>query len=88
VTFTLRLTEDRLGAGARLSLAATPRVLYTPERGAILCSGAATLGVAVDTSLLRFELLSASEPSVSIIGKVDSRHVLEHAMELHPARAG
>jgi quercetin dioxygenase-like cupin family protein len=87
VTFTLRLTEDRLGPGARLRLGATPRVLYTGERGAILCTGAVVLGVAVETSMLRFELLRATEPATSAVGKIDWRQLLEHAIELDPAHS-
>jgi hypothetical protein len=86
VTFTLRLIADRLQPGARLSLSPTPRVLYERERGAILCMGAAVLGVAVETSILRFELVRG-EVSATALGKVESRLLLEHVMELEAARA-
>jgi len=87
VTFALRLIEDRLQAGARLSLPPTPRVLYARERGAMLCTGAAALGVAVETSMLRFELCGPDLPSATALGKIDSRQLLERAIELDPARA-
>jgi quercetin dioxygenase-like cupin family protein len=87
VTFTLRLIADRLQPGARLSLPPTPRVLYERERGAILSMGAAVLGVAVETSILRFELVRGGEMSATALGKIESRLVLEHVMELEAARA-
>lgn len=88
MSFTLRLTEDRLAPGARLSLSATPRVLYARDRGATLCTGAVAIGVAAETSILRFELVRAdATPASAAAGKVESRPLLEHTIALDPARA-
>jgi quercetin dioxygenase-like cupin family protein len=101
VSFTLRLTEDRLGAGARLTLPAAPRVLYAREgtlgvaaTAARISSGSAWHGVggaALATEaaavMLRFELLAGSEAPESSVGKVESRRLLEHAIDVDRARA-
>jgi quercetin dioxygenase-like cupin family protein len=113
MSFALRLTEDRLGPGTRLTLPSLPRVLYARDGApAILnrppsartdlaapatispattntawhASDAATLSADAPATLLRFELIRGAEASASSSGKVDSRVVLEHAIDLDPAR--
>jgi hypothetical protein len=87
VSFALRLSEDRLGAHARLTLPPTPRVVYGQHR-AWDASGAAALAAAeVPARFLRFELLRGGEVLPAAAGKVESRCLLEHAIDLDPARA-
>jgi quercetin dioxygenase-like cupin family protein len=104
VSFALRLTEDRLGAGARLTLPAAPRVLYTREGAvtienrrvtahadlavpATISAGPVAVVAQADAVLLRFELGRGGEAPESSVGKVESRRLLEHAIDLDPARA-
>src|SRR5262249_37436596 len=130
VSLGLRLTEDRLSAGARLSLPRTPRILYVrngaarvklrpPSVHAGLAAPATTnaarvelgppsvhAGLAAPTPIntawhgtgeialmagapavvLRFELLRRGADRRDAEGN-DSRRLLEHAIELDPARA-
>jgi quercetin dioxygenase-like cupin family protein len=102
VSFALRLSEDRLGAGARLTLPAAPRVLYVREGTVDIVAAAhriaagsawhAAADIAVLTDgpavILRFELLLASPKAAeSAPGKVETRRVLEHAIALDRTRA-
>jgi quercetin dioxygenase-like cupin family protein len=141
VTFALRLTEDRLGAGARLALPPTPRVLYAsngapriesrpPTGRADLAAPAPTNAPAVESRpptgradlaapaptnapattkiaagtawhgtadvvlvadepsvVLRFELVDAGAAEGADVGTRESRRLLEHAIDLDPARA-
>jgi quercetin dioxygenase-like cupin family protein len=101
VSFALRLTEDRLGAGAQLTLPASPRVLYVregsvgvPPAGDRISSGRAWHGIVgaalvseAPAVILRFELRAGGQAPESAVGKVESRRLLEHAIELDPARA-
>jgi quercetin dioxygenase-like cupin family protein len=84
----LRLSEDRLDARARLTLPPAPRVLFSPATGlAWHGAGAAGLGVTEACTILRFELLPAGAPPGPAADGVASRVLLEHAMDLDPARA-
>ena len=116
MSFALRLTEDRLGAHARLTLPPTPLVIYAPNNAAMTisnspptaqaglaapatintvwhdtawhASGPAALATAeVPATVLRFELLRGGEMAAAAAGKVESRRLLEHAIDLDPARA-
>jgi len=93
VSFALRLSEDRLGAGARLTLPASPRVLYVREGTVGVAAaadriapgsawhgvGAVALATEAPAVMLRFELVAG--------GEVPERRLLEHAIELDRARA-
>ena len=102
MSFTLRLTEDRLGPAARLTLSPAPRVLYA-RNGAVRLTAAATtthleagttwhgVGDAVlladaPAVLLRFELIDAAGLEQTDAEGAESRPLLEHAIELDPAR--
>ncbi len=106
MSFALRLTEDRLGPGACLSLPPLPRVLYArnaavttvqPDLAAPATTiapgsawhgaGAATLCAESEATVLRFELIRGGMAPESATGKVDSRRLLVHAIDLDPARA-
>ena len=102
MSFALRLSEDRLGAGARLTLPAAPRVLYVREGTVDIVAAAhriaagsawhAAADIAVLTDgpavILRFELLLASPKAAeSAPGKVETRRLLEHAIALDRTRA-
>jgi quercetin dioxygenase-like cupin family protein len=106
MSFALRLTEDRLGPGTRLTLPSLPRVLYARDEATTVQNrpptapattriapksawhGSDAVSVSADApaTLLRFELIRGAEASASSSGKVDSRVVLEHAIDLDPAR--
>ena len=93
MSFALRLSEDRLGAGARLTLPASPRVLYVREGTVGVAAtvdrlapgsawhgvGAVALATEAPAVMLRFELVAG--------GEVPERRLLEHAIELDRARA-
>jgi len=93
VSFALRLSEDRLGAGARLTLPASPRVFYVREGTVGVAAavdrlapgsawhgvGAVALATEAPAVMLRFELVAG--------GEVPERRLLEHAIELDRARA-
>ncbi len=93
MSFALRLSEDRLGAGARLTLPASPRVLYVREGTVGVAAtvdrlapgsawhgvGAVALATEAPAVILRFELVAG--------GEVPERRLLEHAIELDRARA-
>ena len=93
MSFALRLSEDRLGAGARLPLPASPRVLYVREGTVGVAAtadriapgsawhgvGAVALATEAPAVMLRFELVAG--------GEVPERRLLEHAIELDRARA-
>ena len=101
MSFALRLSEDRLGAGARLTLPASPRVLYVREGTVGVAAaadriapgsawhgvGAVALATEAPAVMLRFELVAGGAMPESSVGKVDSRRLLEHAIELDRARA-
>ena len=115
MSFALRLTEDRLGAGVRLALPATPRVLYArdsasrieirpPTVQGDLAAPAATrhhlvpgtawhgtgdVVVAADAPavVLRVELLRGAGVEGANAATSGSRRLLEHTIELDPARA-
>ena len=113
MSFALRLTEDGLAAGARLSLPRAPRVLYVrngalgieirpPTGHAGLAAPAPINAGLIDTAwhgtgeivlmadtpavVLRFELLRGGAHRGDARGN-DSRLLLEHAIDLDPARA-
>ncbi|HEY3100702.1 MAG TPA: hypothetical protein VGL14_17440 [Methylomirabilota bacterium] len=93
MSFALRVTEDRLGAGARLTLPASARVIYVregtvgvpataeeiPPGGAWHGVGPAALTTKAPAVILRFELVAG--------GEVPARALLEHAIDLDRARA-
>jgi quercetin dioxygenase-like cupin family protein len=103
VTFALRLTEARLGTGARLTLPAAPRVLYAREGAATVAlggtaqvvapntawhgAGVVSLAADVPATVLRFELVHGGQPPASVVDTVQWRALLEHPIELDPARA-
>ena len=113
MSFALRLTEDRLGGGARVVLTEAPRVLYARDgAGTIETSppttrtdladpattnpawhgtDAVSVSAEAPATLLRFELLHGADASASAsvkssTGKLDSRVLLEHAIDIDPAR--
>jgi len=102
VSFRLRLTEDRLGPGARLVLSPMPRVFYARNGGVWLTAAATTthleagmawhgVGDAVLVAdapavLLRFELIGGARLDGRDAESSESRRLLEHAIELDPAR--
>lgn len=94
----LRLSEDRLDARARVTLPPAPRVLYardgafTVGPGAPLQTwhgtGAVTVTAAgAPATVLRGELVRAGAPIAPAVAGVASRVLLEHAIDLDPARA-
>jgi len=102
VSFALRLTEDRLGPGAPLTLSPAPRVLYARNGAARLTALATTAHLEAGTAwhgvgdavlladapavLLRFELIDAAQLDRCDAEGAESRPLLEHAIELDPAR--
>src|SRR5262249_44610335 len=100
VSFTLCLTEDRLGSSAGLALPPTPRVLYarngalkiestTPTTTSTAWHGVGDVVVAADAPavVLRFELIAASKPDGGAPASSESRRLLEHPIDLDRARA-
>ena len=87
MSFALRLSEDRLGAHARLTLPPTPRVVYAEDRAWHASDAAALATAEVPATFLRFELLRGGEALPATAGKVETRCLLEHAIDLDPARA-
>jgi len=87
VSFALRLSEDRLGAHARLTLPPTPRVVYAQDRAWHTGDAAALATADAPATFLRFELLRGGEALPATAGKVETRCLLEHAIDLDPARA-
>ena len=97
MSFTLRLTEDRLGGGARLTLPPAPRVLYAREGAtrieASLASTATTHELKAGTAWhgVGGVVLTADAPAV--VWRFDLTGTaardggdMEHALDLDPAR--
>ena len=102
MSFALRLTQDRLGAHARLTLPAAPRVVYAREgplpvaRAGLAdpapiawhgAGPAALVTAEIPATVLRFELIGGGETPAAAAGPVQSRRLLEHAIDLDPAGA-
>ena len=82
MSFALRLSEDRLGAHARLTLPPTPRVVYAQDRAWHTGDAAALATAEVPATFLRFELLRGGEALPATAGKVETRCLLEGALEV------
>jgi quercetin dioxygenase-like cupin family protein len=95
MSWTLRLSEDRLDGVVRRSLASAPRVVFVlagaPTVDGVALdrawhgTGACTLAAPAPAAVLRYEVLAAAAPAPAPAARADSRVVLEHALELDPA---